>query len=1013
MEANRNYEKALKILDYDPKTKTIKYDKPTDVENNYTPSRIHVFFDSVMTDKHGDYSTTAGRYREKLLTSINDLNKKENLSESDKHYLNKYKAELNELNKMKLSDDKPTIHLKRNTLNQRNLTGLVKALHEVGHNHVWDSREWDNSKSDRAKAEKYIDKNVKPYSDETDVNYNHKTRADEYLSDLYATRKTSPDAIKQMRSKDVKVYYDIFKKKINEESKNVNRLMKAINGTKDDTLKKQYTEEMNKSLDKINYYKKQIKSGEFEMDKLSNFASTNVQESCLIMESQANRNKVLERLDYDPKTQTIDTGIKKKNGEPIRIRIEIIHGKENGKFMPDDEDENVDEFIQYSYIKINKKILNMNNNAPMGVIYHEIGHFADMLVKKYSEDIDVSTVNLVKKINKYADKNAEKIADSGIKLNEHDGNKVEVVADTYSTNKTSKHTHDQHIKKLYNNSINDYYSQYKRYKKILDNAEKKGLINRGQLKQGRDILSDISNEMDKLQTQILQEKQDTNIFDSQKKIESLENKLNDICKLYNNADLMSLYKDGLIREKNGKKFRTDSVRDFKESCLIMDNHEFFMEASKNPDIKARKRTVKNLRKLGVDRAHEVDSKKLEELERQRKNLIRKHNNHEISDQEFKTKLDSLMDRMRKSRDLYRGINIDFTDTYGDKHNFRLTSKDFISDSHNPLDNTVNITPETMNSTHYESSLNHEIGHVEQQKRGIKQSGKYARDYNISDTDDYPIKCTKLFLQKNKDKMCDHDSLWTELHADFLSCKKIGFGKMIKDIYSFKQSKKEVEDSIDKLCKNSEEECEKLKNKYLKYTDEEGNEHIASQKDVDECVALYNESESKFNHYLDTLKKRYDVLYKKIHSDDALRKLGGTYIDKGKDILDSITKRQNKMHDEKDELAERIKHNGLLAKDAKEYKKSLESHFFWYNMKLKEFKAAFTTYDYRIKFLEDMKYIHDGHPGRCSMKYPPMTPADKKYMQEFTVEEMYLSNIITESEYLQLQERIQILTERSE
>ena len=44
--------------------------------------------------------------------------------------------------------------------------------------------------------------------------------------------------------------------------------------------------------------------------------------------------------------------------------------------------------------------------------------------------------------------------------------------------------------------------------------------------------------------------------------------------------------------------------------VIMDNHEFFMEASKNPDIKARKRTVKNLRKLGVDRAHEVDNRKI-------------------------------------------------------------------------------------------------------------------------------------------------------------------------------------------------------------------------------------------------------------------------------------------------------------------------------------------------------------------------------------------------------------------
>ena len=38
----------------------------------------------------------------------------------------------------------------------------------------------------------------------------------------------------------------------------------------------------------------------------------------------------------------------------------------------------------------------------------------------------------------------------------------------------------------------------------------------------------------------------------------------------------------------------------------------------------------------------------------------------------------------------------------------------------------------------------------------------------------------------------------------------------------------------------------------------------------------------------------------------------------------------------------------------------------------------------------------------------------KHIKEYsTVEEMYLSNIITESEYIQLQERIQILTERSE
>jgi hypothetical protein len=680
MEANRNYEKALKILDYDPKTKTIKYDKPTDVENNYTPSRIHVFFDSAMTDKHGDYSTTAGRYREKLLTSINDLNKKENLSESDKHYLNKYKAELNELNKMKLSDDKPTIHLKRNTLNQRNLTGLVKALHEVGHNHVWDSREWDNSKSDRAKAEKYIDKNVKPYSDETDVNYNHKTRADEYLSDLYATRKTSPHAIKQMRSKDVKVYYDIFKKKINEESKNVNRLMKAINGTKDDTLKKQYTEEMNKSLDKINCYKKQIKSGEFEMDKLSNFASTNVH----------------------------------------------------------------------------------------------------------------------------------------------------------------------------------------------------------------------------------------------------------------------------------------------ESCLIIDNDEFFMEASKNPDIKARKRTVNNLRKLGVDRAHEVDDKKLE-----------------------------------------KGVDVNLTDSYGNKHKTKLISQPMTTGYIDVIDR-INIAPKKMISNKFDATFNHEAGHAEQQKR-IGFDNIKERDYTVSDTDDYPIKCAKLFLQKNKDKMNDHDDKWTELHADYLSCRKVGFGKMIKNIYSFKKSKKEIDDGIENCIKYSEAERKEITDKFFKYTDSDGNEHTRTQKDVDECIKACEQAKEKLEHYNDILNSRLHAVFEKLWKEG----LSEDYKNKLEKLRDKIYTKQDEIYTKIDNLSDSFTHNGISMKVVKKFNDDIELSIKNCNYHLKMLKAAFTTYDYRIKFIEDMKHIHDGHPGRCSMQYPPMTPADKKYMQEFTVEEMYLSNIITESEYLQLQERIQILTERSE
>lgn len=406
----------------------------------------------------------------------------------------------------------------------------------------------------------------------------------------------------------------------------------------------------------------------------------------------------------------------------------------------------------------------------------------------------------------------------------------------------------------------------------------------------------------------------------------------------------------------------------------MNNYEFFMEASKNPDIKARKRTVKNLRKLGVDRAHEVDDKKLKS-----------------------------------------GIDINVKDSYGDKRKVRISSNNIYPDAY--IDNlgTINITPETMNSNKFESTFNHEAGHLEQIKRKDYNTSdtKSKTTYAVFDKDSYPIKCAKLFLQKNAGKMNDHDREWTELHADFLSCKKIGFGKMMKLIHSLKKSKQKIESACDELTKWNDNCCKNLVDLYSRYTVKDkahgDYERPLTQEEVEDIFSLYNKSKEKLEHYRNILMERFYDLEDKSDEDNLsadyqkkLSKLMRKIFDKSKEI-------SNKLQD----FAEIYKHHGVNINNAQSFNTEMKLQLDSFNHQLRDCKSYSTTYDYRIKFIEDMKLIHDGHPGRCSIKYPPMTPEDKKYMQEFTVEEMYLSNIITESEYVQLQERIQILTERSE
>lgn len=760
------------------------------------------------------------------------------------------------------------------------------------------------------------------------------------------------------------------------------------------------------------------------------------------MESQANRNKVLERLNYDPKTQTIDTGIKKKNGEPIRIKLEISSKDIRGDKVAEASFETIDfekakeklgraptlnEYIYVSKVVVQRSTLNKLNSKPFNTIYHEIGHLLFHLNKHYPNEIDKSSINNIKKIMNHVDKFDDEIKSTT--LNNHDSNPEEYVADTYATNRTSKSANRINKEDMYKHELQTLYGQHKKYKKLLELAKRRNIANSDKTtKLWRDVIETTENDIARLkyilqqihlqgdEGKISKEEMEKAATEVEKHIETNTKVLEASKNFFKKdpSDMTGTFDQEFVdtvermqkESRNAMRLRTDIPNSFKESCLIMDNDEFFMEVSKNPDIKARKRTVKNLRKLGVDRAHEVDNKReIDELRRRMDDLHKKYDNKEIS---FGEALDQELLLKEKIRSLERGVDINIKDSYGNKHKVKLTSDKNIPDAYNTIHNTINIDPNTMNSNKFDSSFNHEAGHAEQNKR----FGLYdldAQNYNLSNTDDYPIKCAKLFLQKNKDKMNSHDAQWTELHADFLSCKKSGFGKMIKDVYSFKKSKKQVEDAMDACIKNNEAFCKKLDDRYLKLKDEDGNERTLTQKDIDECVSSYNQAKEKLDQYHTTLSGRYNELLNKMFDG----RLSNAYKAKLEKLLNKLEHRRIEISDKMLTLEDDFKHNGIPAKNALNYDFAMKKQIREYNDNLKDLKAAFTTYDYRIKFMEDMYWIHKGHPGRCSMKYPPMTPADKKYMQEFTVEEMYLSKIITESEYIQLQERIQILTERSE
>lgn len=199
------------------------------------------------------------------------------------------------------------------------------------------------------------------------------------------------------------------------------------------------------------------------------------------MESQATRNKVLERLNYDPKTQTIDTGVKDdRTGNNIRIKLKIS----STKIDPELNKNGGAQFTKIVYdrpsslyemlsdprcsIKVESKLLSQRNNSALAIIYHEIGHLVDWIAGKYSVHLSNEDKRTCDQIINFLNKKADYFnrSDTNTHLN-----REETFADKFANTKISSQALNKANEKTDHKIMNDAYSEYKKFKKNKEYAK--------------------------------------------------------------------------------------------------------------------------------------------------------------------------------------------------------------------------------------------------------------------------------------------------------------------------------------------------------------------------------------------------------------------------------------------------------------------------------------------------------------------------------------------------------------
>jgi len=475
----------------------------------------------------------------------------------------------------------------------------------------------------------------------------------------------------------------------------------------------------------------------------------------------------------------------------------------------------------------------------------------------------------------------------------------------------------------------------------------------------------------------------------------------------------------------------------------MDNHEFFVETYKPFDeyLKKHKYDPKT-NTIEIDGKREPIKTKMSNKERNRVNKFLRENDYDPKTETIKTNVKDFTNKQKRIK-------------------FSLRAKDgaeFVTNKFMPgAFNEIRISPNDLKRKPYISNFifKHEEGHFNDENvtvtknnledwiddinnalKGKDQStAKQFKDKNeMKEALIYFQKQLNKFTSKEnaikniKDKAVafndeqiksgnlptktgyyayDHDIDPRENYADLYAAKQNNYGKPSKNLKSslysmddklhrFANSKRATDNVEEQLSQSSNKN--KAKNDILDYLKKFKNPGVVAHK-----LGLgKNLTENDINSIF------------KLHDDcgniiDKRR----SYVDKNPEIID-IRSRMKELA--KAGEVESDEYWALVSKE-KELKKSLVNEYKKNNAK--ETDMFDKNKEAEEKFMDNFfNGLSNKELSKIWLKVNYNTPKYEsgiKSRQDFvnSINEMYLSNIITESEYIQLQERIQILTERSE
>lgn len=517
-----------------------------------------------------------------------------------------------------------------------------------------------------------------------------------------------------------------------------------------------------------------------------------------------------------------------------------------------------------------------------------------------------------------------------------------------------------------------------------------------------------------------------------------------------------------LKRELGAEHRQAFVNSIKESCLIMDNDEFFMEVSKyerrlqrefeknfekDPEFAKYKYLgphKKSLVKTNYDR-HDINRRLKEQKKIEKKEQLKNSKPKQSSSNKNKLKalniLDydpktntikgnvTLPDGSKKERVPYMIDNIlgrfsgpcvtDFetirsiyeindTDSATEKAQKEKTLR-AIEKFEKAGEEFIIVFPRKyLNQRHFAGvgySL-HELGH-------------FNYIYNKSDTNE--TETARKHRDDMKDKLTAGTPSWkhlaedpkevieklgfdssNEFSADKYAADRVGIRNYeINLIKLFNSSKfgikKHIKPKLDKLLKTINA-FNNPKEKYNASVIEKARKTaIEIAEDCSRSLLVTIKSAQRTKEQLKDSIETVEYYKKKI---DEFTKRGEQFSEECKKAVEELERYEGYKKDELESLKldrELVK-SKIDSLDKTIDQSSIVSVFKKLRKEVENYKAWVT--DYETELSSRLEYIKKHYT--------------KKNINEYsTIDEMYLSNIITESEYVQLQERIQILTERSE